>query len=338
MSVKNNQGIDHVNIDKILKKTSRKMTLRILGICILCLSLLVFLVNLPFMLQHFQRDRINNAQHIAMIHQQFNYPARINGFSRESMPMFSNKVPINISYRNRIGINPLALDQVDNQYQYNVFTGKINIPYSNATFFMHPSRYKQLDQGNRNMILHESAAALSTLEKNQDTTVAIMDISFTETYAIEELMSMPVLGSLNLDIQWLAIETGLESQMPRLGNMPSQQYFIWGIPTSFYTPEKIFEPYYINYADSQEYTDRILRELDWAKERSNMLSKNNLDMVGFNRNEVFNTSEYLRENGFKVYGVRLNGPSDQLLLFAQQIEYNSINIPKMDFWNWYETK
>ena len=328
-----NENSNKKHISEVLKKTSRKMTLRIVRICILCLSVLVLLISLPYTLQTFQSGRIGDAQKLSMLHYQFSSPLRVVGFGNQLLPPLSVKAPLHLYARTVVGKNPLSGDQQTTEFYYNVLTGKVRIDYPIWPSFMHTIRYKQIEEKYKQELQNQSKTALKVLEKNKDTTVALMDISFPRTYSLEEIADS--VRGLDLEVEWLAIETGLEDRHPseRMG-MPAQQFFKWGIPAKLYTPESIFDPQTLNLDNPKEYLRKVMEQLNWAKAHSKLLAKSNLDVLGFNTDSVISAADYLQTNGFKCYGLRINGPTDQLLQLAQRQDYLMINIAGIDVWYW----
>lgn len=330
--MKKNEISNNNQVNDILKKTSRKMTLRIVRICIQCLLIFVFIVNSPYLLQYFQSNRIQAAQQLSMLYQQFSSPANIVGYSTEKLTPFSTKVQLGLYSRETVGKNLLAGEQLELKSNYNLISGKIKVYYPIIPSFMHIVRYEQIEEKYKSDIERNNQIAMNVLERNRDTTVALMDISFPRTYTINEIASL--IDGLDLEVEWLAIETGLEDRHPSNMGMPAQQFFKWGIPTKLYTPNTIFNPVTLEFKKSKAYLEYVIEQLFWAEKHSNLLAKSNLSSTGFNEADVISIGHYLEEKGFNSYGLRVNGPSDQLLLLAQRQAYLKIDIVKIDVWYW----
>ncbi len=320
------------DFNDIMKKTSRRMTLRIMRIYILCFVAIIIVINLPQVLYSLQGNRVIDAMRLNMLYSQFIRPDRVIGYSNESLSFLSTKTPLTIISRQVVGKNPFSGEQLEIGSPYNVLTGKITISYPIVGTFLHSSRYKEIDEKNRQFIMKENRTSEIVLEKNKDSTVALVDISFLKGHTLGEIADL--LEGLDVEVEWLAIETGLEdSKSARLG-MPSQQFFLWGIPSRLYTPDTIFDPMELDLKNPSAYLDKLFAELEWAKEHKYLLTKNNLTQFGLKEDTVITMGDYLKEKGILCYGLRVNGPSDQLLLLAQKQEYLRLNFVKLDFWYW----
>ena len=75
--------------------------------------------------------------------------------------------------------------------------------------------------------------------------------------------------------------------------------------------------------------------MSWLDENKDILApypdllKNN----GIN-NSVEDKAAYVIENGIKIYGVRITGPSDELLRLTENLDISTMTVVEMDFWNW----
>ena len=315
-------------IKRAIKKTRRKMTLRIVRIFILCMAAIFIIINIPSVLYAAQANRITEAQKAAMLVHQFSTPNRIAGYSVD-INRYSYNKEISLFYNNTVGKNPHAGHNGDIKIDYSLLTRKLNIYYPISGSYMHNSRYENLEDKYKQMIDDNNATALRALEKNKDNTVALVDLSLNSSYSIDEILKL--VDNYDIEINWFAIECGYEGDAPPSNiGMPSQQYYTFGFPRELYTPDTIFEPTALDKKNSQEYIEEVLTNIEWLKD-NNKLIANNSNSVWLIEDKVY---DYLQSNPIRCYGIQINGPTEEIYELVKDIDYNYINIVDIGYWYW----
>ena len=315
-------------VKRVLKKTRNKMTLKIIRIFALCMGVIILFAQIPNILYYSQLNRITDAQRFAMLCNEFSTTNKISGYSVNLEKGISFDRVIKLYYRDNIaGRNIRSGEQKEISVDYNLLKRKLSMYYPIDGSFMHYDRFQSLEPIYQQEIIKDNASALVSLEKNKDNTVTLADLSFQRSFSMDEVMQLT--EGLDVEINWYAIDTGHEKLSPPSNiGMPAQQYYLWGFPSKLYTPEKIFDPVTLNKDKVQEHLSAVLDELKWMMDNSNLADKNRLWYLD---NKLY---DYLVENGFQCYGIQVNGPTDQIYELIQRVDYQYINILKIDLWYW----
>lgn len=315
-------------IKRTMKKTRNKMTLLIIRIFALCMGVVILFANAPNFLYYLQQSRINDAQKLSMLCYEFTTTDKISGYSVNYDNGFSFDRQIKLYYRDNVaGSSGFSGDFKDISLDYNLLKRKLLMYYPINGTFMHPDRFKNIEASYQQSLMEDNARAMKALEKNRDNSVTLLDLSFTKSYTMEEVMLLK--AGLDLEINWFAIETGYEKLSPPSNmGMPKQQYYLWGFPSKLYTPENIFEPISLDPNNINDHLKSVLEELNWVDEHAYLFDK---ESMWFTDKDIY---KHLNESGFQCYGIQVNGPTDQIYELIQRVEYQYINIQKMDLWYW----
>lgn len=315
------------NLKKAMQKTKRKMTLRIIKIFIVCLAIVMLIINIPNLLYFTQHARINEAQKVMMLTHQLSSNQNVVGYSESINKNLSLNREISLYTRNVVGHNYSDSEQINITVPYNLISRKLDLYYPLMSSFMHQSKFDLLEEKYKQQIIADNNRYLESLEKNRDTTVSRVDITFPISYSIEEVYEF--IGDFDIEIQWFAIETGYESSdPPDYMSMPLQQYCQFGIPSAFYTPDTIFDPIIIQKDNIQAHIELVFETLGWLQAHDDLFYKERFWFM----NE--NLEEKLKSDGMMCYGITVNAPTDQIVLLLKTIEYNHLNLQGMTFWNW----
>ncbi|MDF2906259.1 MAG: hypothetical protein K0R34_1580 [Herbinix sp.] len=319
---------DSEQIKRVMKKTRNKMTMRIIRVFAICMAIVILLINTPNYLYYMQTNRITDAQKFMMLCNEFTTTNQISGFSVEFNNGLSFDRRISLYYRENVaGRNIASREQKDTSIDYNLLKRKLSMYYPINGTFMHHDRFQSLEAQYQQRITEDNVRAITAIKKNKDNTVSLLDLSFQRSYSMEEVIQLT--DGLDLDINWFAIETGFEKlSPPSYIGMPAQQYYLWGFPKELYTPEGIFEPISLEEDNVEEHLKAVLSELKWMEDHSSLVDDNRLWFLDEN------IYDYLSETGFRCYGIQVNGPTDQIDELIQRVEYQYINILKMDLWYW----
>jgi len=182
--------------------------------------------------------------------------------------------------------------------------------------------------------MYNTEIAKEILKKNGDDTVATVSLSFNELISYEE--SVELLNKYHMKITRMNIESGSEKRkIKNMGN-GANQHFSFGIPGQMLNVNKsIFEVIQLNEENSEEYKKSFLEELEFLNENKYLLESGDMrKRGGYENDPVADDAKYILDNGIKVYGLKVTGPSDEIYKFIEDINPRFANVEKVDFWYW----
>ncbi|KZD36797.1 sigma-M negative effector [Bacillus mycoides] len=195
--------------------------------------------------------------------------------------------------------------------------------YQPKLFFVHP-KTKQGDY-----LKDSSKKVWDTLAKVHDGTVAEVAISFDKTYTLKELE--PLLYSI-FEAQelpptpvWYALDTGQERK-----NV--DDYILHG-------GEAIGFPEHVRFLDSN--ADKYKTPEDQVIEMMRVLSihKKTVSKIAALPEKELNLDKrykYVKDNGVKVYGIVITGPSKELLKLQNSPHVRYATLGDIEVWNWFD--
>ncbi|MED0950451.1 anti sigma factor C-terminal domain-containing protein [Bacillus mobilis] len=198
-----------------------------------------------------------------------------------------------------------------------------NTFYQPKLFFVHP----KTEQGD--YLKESSKKVWDTLTKVHEGTVAEVAISFDKAYTLQELE--PLLYSV-FEAQemppipvWYALETGEEKK--------DVENFI------LHSGEAIGFPEHIRFLDSE--TEKQKTPEDKVIEMMRILSihKKTVSKVTLLHESELNLDkryEYVKDNGVKVYGMVITGPSKELLKLQNSPHVRYATLGDIEVWNWFD--
>ncbi len=311
----------NADVEKIMKKTKRKFNLAIFRIVAIIAGVALLISVIPRLIS---LPEPPNASRALMDSVQFSQPDKVNMWG-DSME-FGLSIPLKIGARPVVGRN--FGEQMEFTGRMSLLTGKVTVPVFVGASFVHPGQFAGADFGRQRS--PEVQAAI--LSKNADTTVATVDYSLKQLTGLEEVEIL--LGKYDVEICWMAVEAGIEGVKPENMSFESQQVLQWGIPGKLSKPGK-FDYAVFEKGTGKEYEKAVLEELKWLDENKNLLradpellKNNGID------NSVNGKAAYILENGIKIYGLRVTGPSSAILKLTQELDVRIMKVVDMDFWNW----
>lgn len=322
----NNDRIGEENIAKVLKKTRRSFNLRILKVLAVIAAAVWLVYMIPLALWGVQSLHQVKASRVLMDIMQFSQPDKVNSWGNGSMKMFSLNMPLVTSAITQTG------KKFDNQKNFTVkmslITGRVAAPVVLGAQFAHPDLFRDMLPEWRQSPDAQSAI----LEKNAETTVATADFSLHGFISLEDAAAL--LGEYDVDICWLAAEAGIESLEPRNMTFQNQQALQWGIPGKLSRPRE-FDYAALKKNNADEYEKAVLDEMKWLDDNKGLLTPDTglLRDNGIN-NSVGDKAAYILRNGIKIYGLRITGPTSELLKLKEKLEPRLMSVVNMDFWNW----
>ncbi|MDA1846596.1 anti-sigma factor [Bacillus cereus] len=198
-----------------------------------------------------------------------------------------------------------------------------NKPYSKKLSFVHP-KIKQDDH-----LKEISKKVWSTLGKIHEGTVAEVAISFDKPYTLQELASILYSTFEAQEMPptplWYALDTGQE-------RIDEEDFILHG-------GEVIGFSEHINLPDSE--AERPKTKEDEVIEMMRILSthKETVSKTTRTSEKELNLDkryEYVKENGVKVYGIVITGPSKELLKLQNSPHVRYATLGDIEVWNWFD--
>lgn len=314
------------NISKVLKNTRRSFNLRVVRIVIIVAALIWIVYMIPTALWGVQSFHQEKSSRALMDVIQFSQPDRVNSWGNSVVDKLSMSVPLKIT------AIPVTGKKYGEQRDYtggmSVITGKVTVPAIIGAQFIHPVLFKEmLPDWQRSP---DSQSAI--LEKNADTTVATVDFSLTSTKSLSDAAAL--LGKYDIDISWLAVEAGIESLKPKNMGFEEQQVLQWGIPGKLSTPGE-FNYSVLKKDNAADYEKAVLDEMKWLDSNKDLLVPERalLKDNGIS-SAVEDKAAYVIKNGIKVYGLRVTGPTSEILKLKEELAPRLMTVVDMEFWNW----
>lgn len=308
-------------VKKVLRRTSRKFTLRVAGTCFAALALLALAWFVSLLIGGgLGFAHLKKSQRALYDLVQFSQPDRVVAYGNGPINGLL-QVPISVYVRPYTGLNPQ--EQREYMARMSAFTGKFESPAGFGSGFLHPA----VADSDDDTILPEP---LTTLERSGENTVATVNLSFNDTKTVEEVTAMT--GPYDVKLLWMAVEAGVETVIPRNMSL-SGQALQWGLPGTF----SQFQGDEIELAPGnvQDYLAAVLDELEWLdrnrkriKPARSLLKSNGLD------NSVGEKAAYILEHGIHIYGLQVTGPSGELVRLIEDIPVREVVIVDVDFWYW----
>lgn len=320
------QGID-VNEKKIIRKTKTKFRRAIIATVAVFMGVLLLFSLIPTVLWGFQSvTGQSRASRALMDFVQFSQPNKVNMWGNSAVEGLALSVPLKIGARSVIGEN--LGPQLEFVGKMSVVNGKVTVPSFIGAGFVHPDQFIEKDFGyERNM-----DAQLERLRKNADNTVSTVDYSLNKVINLSDVGA--IMDQYDIEVCWMAVEAGIEDLKPRNMTFDSQQVLQWGIPAKLSRPGE-FDYAQLESGNIDAYEKAALEELKWLDANKNilkpdagLLKNNGID------NSVKGQAQYIIKNGFKIYGLRVTGPSSELIKLTEALDIRTMSVVAMDFWNW----
>ncbi|MGF9851105.1 anti-sigma factor [Bacillus paramobilis] len=198
-----------------------------------------------------------------------------------------------------------------------------NKPYSKKLSFVHPKIKEEAS-------LKESSKKIwDTLGKIHEGTVAEIAISFDKAYTLQEVESILYSAFEAQEMPptplWYALDTGQE-------RIDEEDFILHG-------GEVIGFPEHINLPDSE--AKRPKTKEDEVIEMMRILSehKKTVSKTTWTSEKELNLDkryQYVKDNGVKVYGIVITGPSKELLKLQNSPHVRYATLGDIEVWNWFD--
>lgn len=319
--------VNDVNEKRILKKTKVKFNLAIIRTVVVIAGVMLLISMLPTFLWGIQSVLSQSkASRALMDVVQFSQPNKVNMWGNSAVESLSLSVPLKIGARPVIGRN--YREQLEYIGRMSVVSGKVSVPEFLGASFVHPDLFIGIDFGRDKNVEVQT----KKLEKNAETSVSVVDYSLNKTISLSEVES--IINKYDVEVCWMAVEAGIEDAEPRNMSFGDQQVLQWGIPGKLSKPGD-FDYAQLQKGNSKDFERSIIEELKWLddnktilKPDSDLLKSNGID------NSVNEQIQYILQNGIKIYGLRITGPSSEIIKLTQALDIRTMSVVDMDFWNW----
>ena len=314
------------SISKVLKNTKRSFNLRIVKVVIVIAFFAWVAWMIPAALWGVQSLHQVKASRALMDAIQFSQPDKVNSWGNSAVDRLSMSVPL------RITSIPVTGRKYGEQREFaggmSVITGKVTVPVIIGVEFLHPDLFRGINPGRE----RNPETQASVLEKNAAATVSTVDYSLNRLMNLSEAAGL--LEKYDVDICWLAVEAGIEGKVPKNMSFEGQQVLQWGIPGKLSKPGE-FDYAVLKKDNAGTYEKAVLEEMKWLDENKGILTPDR-DLLQNNgiSSSVEGKAAYVVKNGIKIYGLRLTGPSSELLKLKNELNPRMMTVVNMDFWNW----
>jgi hypothetical protein len=257
---------------------------------------------------------------------QFTSPSPVGGYGNSLASFGSYSFNISAYTHDITGIKKKDPREINRNF--NLLTGTFKSPAPHLSQFIHPS-VKVSDEF-LSRITPDIAKKILT--KNGDTTVATVDLSLKATLSLDEVTA--ALEDLDLKVIWMAVECGSEGEQPKNMSTGKNQYIQWGIPGQLFNANNSNSPEF-KLSNVSEYEKSIMEELKWLDENKHYITADK-SLLKFNDldNSVGNRAKYIIDNGIKVYGLRITGPSSELSKLDARLSIRAEEVIDIDFYYW----
>lgn len=320
----------HKSLDtrKLLIKARKALILKVATTTMLSIIILIstFFVVIPGILKAVNSPKLPNITRSLTDITQFTSPSPVGGYGNSWASFGDYSFNITAYTYEITGTKKKSSSEVERNF--NMLTGTYQSPVQPFVQFIHPD----VTVSDELLASHTSAIANKNLIKNSDTTVAVVDISLKSVLSLEEVVTS--LKNLDLKVIWMAVECGDESFNPKNMSNGLNQYVQWGIPGQLFNPTRIV-PAEFDYSSPSQYEKTVIEELKWLDENKKYITadKSFLKFQGFD-NSVGNRAKYIIDNGLKVYGLRITGPSKEIIKLNDKLEIRMEEIMDIDFYYW----
>jgi hypothetical protein len=313
---------------KLLNKARKTLILKVSAITLISIIIFFssFFVVIPGILKAIRYPNIPDITRSLIDITQFTSASQVSGYGNSIAPFGGYSFKISAYTNDIIGIknkNPSSMDE-----NFNIVTGTFQSTAPHVSQFIHPS----VTVPDEFLQTRTSDIAKKMLMKNGENTVATVTISLSSILSLKEICNS--IKDLDINVLWMAVECGDENQKPKNMNAIQNQYIQWGIPGKLYTPLNINTPEFNDFNIS-EYEKSMLEEMKWLDKNKkyiaadkSLLKFQNLD------NSVGKKAKYILDNGFKVYGLKLTGPSSELSKLASRVPIRMEEVIDVDFYYW----
>ena len=347
-------GINEKKQQKILRRAKYKNRFS-LALFMLALFILLSIVGTILSSLYFNfggaEGRLYRTQKTAALLTEFTFPNVTVPAYSEPFPLFlsgagwgnSSSVEVkpyfavrgSYAMQKRIGREDYPVGHID----INHFFSFMNVrwqwqgnSFDDYLYFVYPEEIFNADAGRKASQSKEADQAWQALEMLPAGTVAEMSVSFDRTYTVDQVKAL--LADYDLDIAWYAISTGQEANpyypQDRHGPLSAFQG-VWGFPDM--SQNMLSEYSTIRSDDGAVREKYVLESMQFLADNEQTARK--IYRGDSNNLQIPARYKYVKENGIKVYGVVVTGPTKELLKLKDIAVISSPALGEVKLWNWF---
>jgi len=320
-----NKGLD---TGKLLSKARKTLITKVVTTTVASIIILfsTFFLIIPGVLTVIRYPKMPDITRSLANITQFTSPSLVGGYGNSIAPFGKYSFNISVYTYNMIGTKVTGNGKLEKSF--NMITGTFESPIQPFIQFIHP------DVTVSGEVLEglNPAIAKRNLIKNGDATVAVVDISLKSVLSLEEVVAS--LKDLDVKVIWMAVESGNEDFQPKNMSSGQNQYVQWGIPGQLFSTTKMTTTE-LDYSSPSEYEQAVIEELKWLDENKHYIARDKslLKFQGFD-SSVGDNAKYIIDNGIKIYGLRITGPSSELSKLDTVLDIRMQEVMDIDFYYW----
>lgn len=308
-----------------LHKARRKLLLRI-TIQVVAILLLV-LYALPMLGLGIRAKGVWNINRAMVDTVQFSIPRTVNFYSNSGGNLLTYSMDFKVGTMDYVGTK--AKTNMEYKRSMNLITGKIYSPNFLGADFIHP----EITPSSEQYIKDYSVDRLKrNLGMNAQNTVASVNISLARIIQPEHIRE--ILNNYDINIMWMAVETGFEDVTAQNASWGGTQVIQWGIPGKLLHTDQ-FGYTQLSKENIDDYFQDATKEMQWLNAHHHILSrdKGTKSHIG-DAATTKQKTEYVLKNGFKIYGLQITGPTSEVLKLVENLNVRYGTINDIDFWHW----
>ncbi|WBW97525.1 anti sigma factor C-terminal domain-containing protein [Oceanirhabdus sp. W0125-5] len=321
------QTESYEEISRKIRKVRRKLNVKILATFTITMFVGYILFNsiIPSILYQIRRNDLNTAQRAIVDFYQFTSAKELTG-SGIRKEKYNNTIMLFVG--DYIGSKFTNYNTID--FNFDLIKNRVDSEFWLQMDIIHPD--VEPKEGFKDM--YNTEIAKKILKKNGNDTVARVNLSFNDLISYERTVEL--LNKYDIKIIRMNIESGSEKRKIKYMENGANQHFSFGIPGQMLDITKpIFEVVELNTQNSHEYKKSFLEELKFLNEYKYLLASGDMrKRGGYENDPVKDDAKYILDNGIKVYGIKVTGPSDEIFRLIDDINPRFANVEKVDFWYW----
>jgi hypothetical protein len=314
---------------KLLSKARKTLILKVAITTLLSIMIFIssFFVVIPGILKAIRYPNISDITRSLVDITQFTSPSQVGGYGNSLAPFGGYSFKISAYTNDIVGTKRKNSNSVDRNF--NMLSGTFQSPAPHLSQFIHPNVVVPDE------FLKERTSDMTKkiLVKNGENTVATVNISLNSLLSLKELANS--IKDLDIKVIWMAVECGSEGQQPKNMSSSQNQYIQWGIPGKLFNPQNLNTTTEFSYLNLSEYEKTMIEELKWLDKNKKYIAADK-SLLKFQHldNSVGNKAKYILDNGFKVYGLKLTGPSSELSKLDSRLSIRAEEVIDIDFYYW----
>lgn len=243
----------------------------------------------------------------------------VRGDSFRASVLFSSD--IGLQYVKKVGREEIGDGELTLKFRFNkpsIVTDKSPDSLDfNPYYFMNPGSYNS-----KNISITSDSKMWSRLEKLPEGTVTEASITFNKLYETDEVLE--IFKNKNLNLLWLAVDTGTKDEpyttvgFPHTGYFPQLSKNRGGAPPDTSAP----------YENGKLRNEYFIKTLEYLNEYKAIV-KAVAPMANIQEN-----LNYVNKNGVKIFGVVITGPTKEILKLKDEGLVKAINVGEARLWNW----